>query len=123
MIVHKFGGTSIGDSGCFRNVAAILEKQWRNAQDDLHGDELPELVVVVSAMSGVTDQLTYGALAAAASDDKGYREIKAGLLAKHLACVDDLLESNTERLKVGGYIEDRLHELERSTAASPCWAN
>lgn len=113
MIVHKFGGTSIGDSQCFNNVADILEKQWRSSQHPDDPNQLPQKVVVLSAMSGVTDQLIYGALAAADSNDRAYREIKAGLLAKHLACVDELLSNNAERLKVGGFIEDRLHELEQ----------
>ena len=28
MIVHKFGGTSVGDAGCFANVADIVVKHY-----------------------------------------------------------------------------------------------
>jgi aspartokinase/homoserine dehydrogenase 1 len=45
-VVHKFGGTSVADAGCFRKVAQLVAaRSERN------------LAVVVSAMRGVTDQL------------------------------------------------------------------
>jgi len=45
-VVHKFGGSSLADAGCFRRVAAIVE-------------ESPEqrIALVLSACQGVTDQL------------------------------------------------------------------
>jgi aspartate kinase len=70
-------------------------------------------VVVVSAMSKVTNQLIAGARAAAEGRDTVYREIKAALLARHLAAVDALLTRSRARLDVGGFVEDRLHELEQ----------
>ena len=50
LIVHKFGGTSVGDAGCFANVAEIVAEHsgWTN------GAPARKTVVVVSAMSGVT---------------------------------------------------------------------
>ena len=101
MIVHKFGGTSVGNAERFAAVADIVLGQPQ------------ESVVVVSAMSGVTSQLIAGARAAAEGKDAVYREIKAGLLALHLDVVDALLTRSRERLEVGGFVEDRLHELER----------
>ncbi|MBU1878947.1 MAG: aspartate kinase, partial [Chloroflexi bacterium] len=53
------------------------------------------------------------ARAAAEGRDTVYREIKAGLLARHLEAVEALLNHSPERLDVGGLVEDRLHELER----------
>jgi aspartokinase/homoserine dehydrogenase 1 len=105
MIVHKFGGTSLGDARRFAGVADIVI--------DHHDDEgVPAgTVVVVSAMSGVTDQLVAGARAAADGRDGVYRQIKADLLSKHLEVVESLLQRNSERLQVGGLIEDRLYEL------------
>jgi aspartate kinase len=64
-------------------------------------------------MQGVTDQLIAGARAAADGRDTVYREIKADLLSQHLDVVETLLDDSRERLKVGGLIEDQLHELER----------
>jgi len=104
MIVHKFGGTSIGDAQCFANVADIIIE---------HHNRADQMVVVVSAMSGVTNQLITGARAAAEGKDIVYRQIKAGLLSRHLDVVETLLTHSPERLEVGGLVEDQLHDLER----------
>src|SRR5438270_2753433 len=48
LIVQKFGGTSVGNTDRIKNVAARVAK-YRNQGD--------QIVVVVSAMSGVTDNL------------------------------------------------------------------
>ena len=101
MIIHKFGGTSVGSAERIAHVADILIANTGPR------------AAVVSAMSGVTDQLISGARAAAEGQDGVYREIKARLLARHLEAVESLLTRSAERLEVGGYIEDRLHELER----------
>ncbi len=109
MIVHKFGGTSVGDVSRFANVADILLTRHPGRADGFQQGS----VVVVSAMSGVTNQLIAGARAAAEGRDMAYREVKAELLSRHLAVVDVLLTRSPERLEVGGLVEDRLHELDR----------
>lgn len=109
MIVHKFGGTSVGDAACFERVADIVLAQHGRGDHPAAA----ETVLVVSAMSGVTDQLILGARAAAEGRDSVYREIKAALLTRHLEALETLLTSSRERLNVGGLVEDRLHELER----------
>ena len=108
MIVHKFGGTSLGNAERFANVAEILTEYTRSTQD-LH----QKSVVVVSAMSGVTGQLIAGARAAAEGRDTFYRKIKAEILSRHLDVIESLLGQSSERLDVGGLVEDRLHDLER----------
>jgi aspartate kinase len=105
MIVHKFGGTSVGDAGRFEGVADIILEQHGT------GDERGKVVIILSAMSGVTNHLIAGARAAAEGRDGVYREIKAGLLRQHLEVVEALLDRSPERLEVAGLIEDRLHEL------------
>jgi len=45
-IVHKFGGTSLADAGCFRQVTEIVSKPRDT-----------NVAIVVSAMRGVTDRL------------------------------------------------------------------
>ena len=112
MIVHKFGGTSVGNAERFGAVAEIVLSHHGTSADAIKA-ETPAGVVVVSAMSGVTDQLMSGARAAAEGRDTVYRQIKADLLIRHLDVVETLLEDSRERLKVGGLIEDRLHDLER----------
>lgn len=112
MIVHKFGGTSVGNAERFGAVAEIVLTHHGTSVDAINAGA-PAGVVVVSAMSGVTDQLMSGARAAAEGQDTVYRQIKADLLSRHLDVVETLLEDSRERLKVGGLIEDRLHDLER----------
>jgi len=109
MIVHKFGGTSVGSAERIASVAEIVLETHSREKGASQG----ETIVVVSAMSGVTNQLIAGARAAAAGRDSVYREIKAELLSRHLQVVETLLTKSPERLDVGGLIEDRLHELER----------
>lgn len=109
MIVHKFGGTSVGSAERFAAVADIMAQQHHRRDDLLPG----ETVIVVSAMSGVTDQLIAGARAASENRDQIYRRIRTGLLTRHVEVVEALLTQNSERLEVSGLIEDRLHELGR----------
>jgi aspartate kinase len=109
MIVHKFGGTSVGNSERFGSVADIIIDSHRKNQ----APALAETAIVVSAMSGVTDLLIAGARAAADGQDTAYRDIRAQLLSRHLDVVDSLLTRGPERLSVGGLVEDRLHELGR----------
>jgi aspartokinase/homoserine dehydrogenase 1 len=103
----------VADAQCFGRVADILQGQ----RDYLSSRDLDSdgrgTVVVVSAMSGATDQLIAGARAAAEGKDAVYRHVKAELLGRHLAVVDSMLSKGRERLEVGGFIEDRLHDLER----------
>ncbi|MBC8448403.1 MAG: aspartate kinase [Chloroflexi bacterium] len=101
MLVMKFGGTSVGDA---QRIAAVA--------DIVRGNE-NKTVVVVSAMSGVTDSLIQAARAAAEGQDGVYRATRTKLLAHHLDTVDTLLSESCERLDVAGFIEDRLHDLER----------
>ena len=116
MIVHKFGGTSMEDGPLFGSVADILIQQQETTKPSLaenSGAKSGGMVVVVSAMSGVTDDLIAGARAAAEGKDSAHREIKATLLSRHLDVVESMLTHSRERLEIGGLIEEQLHELER----------
>lgn len=85
MIVAKFGGSSVGSGERIVNVARIVtDVRERTGQAP---------VVVVSAMSGVTDSLIEGATSAAQGDRATFVEIRKALADKHqaatLACVED----------------------------------
>ncbi len=110
MLVQKFGGTSVGNGGRLAGVADIIIRQHERPSIE---EGVTGTVVVVSAMSGVTDQLIAGGWAAAEGRDRDFREIKAGLLQRHLEAAEALLGSGPQRLEISGMIEDRLHELER----------
>ncbi len=114
MIVFKFGGTSVGSPRAIGAVAEIIARHRSGADG---GSTEPGvaggLVVVVSAMAGVTNSLIAAARAAAAGRTAECRDIKAALLRQHLAVVDELLGDCSEGLEACGQIEDALHELER----------
>ena len=102
MIVMKFGGTSVGSAERIKAVIDIVQS---------HHEQQP--IVVVSALSGVTNLLIDAARAAGLGQDAVYRQAKATLLERHLYVIDELLGECPERIEVAGLIEDRLHDFER----------
>ncbi|HEX8209303.1 MAG TPA: bifunctional aspartate kinase/homoserine dehydrogenase I [Longimicrobium sp.] len=78
-VVHKFGGTSVASAERYRAVAEILTRRPE-----------PRRVVVVSAMSGVTDALVR-TVERAGNRDPAYRDELAELRARHVAAIDGLL--------------------------------
>ena len=65
MIAMKFGGTSVGDVEAFAQVSKIVA----DAVDTQQKSGRPGVVVVTSAMSGVTNLLIDAAKRAAAGDE------------------------------------------------------
>ena len=80
----KFGGTSVGDGQAILRTSQLVKASV---------EEGYSVVVVVSAMSGVTDQLLRAARAAEQGEADVYRGIRMQLLTKHLqaigSCVPD----------------------------------
>lgn len=81
-MVHKFGGTSLADSTCFRQVAKIVADRPEERR-----------LVVVSAMAGVTDQLV-SAVHVAGKRDIGYRDIMGEVAARHRRAIAELLPAD-----------------------------
>ncbi|MBZ5537915.1 MAG: aspartate kinase [Acidobacteriia bacterium] len=77
----KFGGTSVGNADAIRHVARIVHA----AQADW-----PQVVVVVSAMGGVTDMLLKGAHTAAEGDGETFRVLAGELRGKHYDTLNNL---------------------------------
>jgi aspartate kinase len=101
-LAMKFGGTSVGNAQAHGQAADIVletRKDWDH------------LVVVVSAMSGVTDALTEGARTAASGDNQTYRAIVADLRVRHYRAVDELLDPNGERAQLLATVDDYLDEF------------
>ncbi|XP_048130477.1 bifunctional aspartokinase/homoserine dehydrogenase 1, chloroplastic-like isoform X1 [Rhodamnia argentea] len=80
--VHKFGGTCVGNSQRIKNVANIVMK-----------DDSERKLVVVSAMSKVTDMM-YDLIDKAQSRDDTYVFALDNVLEKHRSTALDLLEGN-----------------------------
>jgi len=112
----KFGGTSVGNVEAIRQAAGIVQEQTQRWD---------RLVVVVSAMSGVTDALLQSARAAASGDDRAYHSIIANLRDRHFDVVDGLLSAGREHAQlldvVEGYMDDlaefcqSIHKLREAT--------
>jgi aspartate kinase len=102
LLVMKFGGTSVGNATAIEQLAAITRAQletWDN------------VVVVVSAMSGVTDMLLQGAQAAIQAAHSS-RPVAIALLEKHLAASQELLGDSDEAAVLREQIEQLVAEFE-----------
>ena len=109
MITMKFGGTSVGKTDAFAQVADIVA----HAVATQSKTDRPGVVVITSAMSGVTNTLIDAAKAAAAGDEAPYREARSSLLVKHQLVAGQLIEDGVERAGLGRLFDDRLREFER----------
>ncbi|MFZ1709731.1 MAG: aspartate kinase [Anaerolineae bacterium] len=104
MLVLKFGGTSVGSADAFSQVAHIVAQA--RTRD-------PQVVVVTSAMSGVTNTLIAAAQAAADGQEEGYREARVALLVKHQVVAGQLVADGVERAALGRLFDERLRSFER----------
>ena len=86
LYVLKFGGTSVGSATAIGGAAAIVGETARDHQ----------VVVVVSAMSGVTDALLRSAHSAA-EGQQIYVEIATEIERKHAAAARELVRDDNER--------------------------
>jgi len=113
MLVMKFGGTSVGDA---RSIAATGEIVGRAARElKRHADGVSPVVVVVSAMSTVTETLLEAARLAAAGDERAMQEKLRYLREKHLQAVATLL-SGPERDSVSKAVGEILAEFQNICA-------
>ena len=78
--IHKFGGTSVSDSQCFRRVGDIVADRTNT-----------NLGIVVSAMGGMTDDLLK-LTALAERNDNGFREALSEIGKRYTRTARDLVE-------------------------------
>ena len=101
--IMKFGGTSVGDASCIARVVEIIRSA---ARDD-------DVVVVVSAMGGVTNKLIEAATLSEAGDRKAVATIFAELRKQHVAVVDTLISSPEERSRIRQKMQEVFQEGDR----------
>ncbi len=101
-LVMKFGGTSVGSTEAHQQTASIVVEHLKNWS---------RIVVVVSAMAGVTNALIKGAQTAAAGDKQTYRSIAADLRVKHYRVVDELITDATERTQLLAVVDEYIDEF------------
>ena len=94
MKVLKFGGTSVGTVTSLTAVKAIVE-----AQDK-------PVIIVVSALGGVTDMLIATAKAAAAGDTQGYLETFARIRSRHTDVITGIVPTDRQP-----YVSERARQM------------
>ena len=87
-LVMKFGGTSVGSVDALAQATQII----KNARE-----QYPRVVVITSAMSGVTDLLLKCATLAAQGNIDSLPEAESGLRAKHFSVADVLVTDKEAR--------------------------
>jgi len=101
-LVMKFGGTSVGSPDAIKQAATIVRKYARRWD---------KLVVVVSAMRGVTDRLIHCADTATTGDVTTCQNLIAALQTGHFDAITALLPDNDERASLQMTIDAYIAEL------------
>jgi bifunctional aspartokinase / homoserine dehydrogenase 1 len=101
--VMKFGGTSVGDASCIRRVIEIVRNHTQQGQ----------MVVVVSAMSNVTNKLIEAALQAEMGQQKNAMSILSELRLRHQSALSELISSAVECGRISQRMDDLFEECAR----------
>ena len=101
--VMKFGGTSVGDAACIARAADIVKS----------AASAGSVVVVVSAMSGVTNRLIDAAHHAEAGEAEFATRLIAELRTQHTKALKALLRDTQRAAEVEKSLSAVLAELER----------
>lgn len=107
MKVLKFGGTSVGSAESIKNVKSIISSQNSKA------------IVVVSAMSGVTNKLVEVNDLLSAGRSKEVENLLEEIKEKHLDLINRLFQDSEVREAVSGSFLDLLGQLQRTVTESP----
>lgn len=95
-LVMKFGGTSVGSAEALRQAAQIIKDARQ---------EFPRVVVVTSAMSGVTDLLLKSASLAAQGKVDSLPEAESTLREKHFSAIEALIHDQGRCAEVKAEID------------------
>jgi aspartate kinase len=101
-LVMKFGGTSVGSPTAITQTVEIIQR---------YKLEWDHIVVVVSAMSGVTDKLIRSAQTAAKGDIQTCMNIIADLQTHHQNTIAELFPDNGYQIRLGELIDTHISEL------------
>ncbi len=101
--VMKFGGTSVGDAACIARTGQIITKAAGESA----------IVVVVSAMGGVTNRLIEAATQAEAGNREKSADILSGLRSQHDSALEALIRRPEQRAVISEGLAEILAEGQR----------
>ena len=98
MKVLKFGGTSVGSVDSILSLKKIVESQTE------------QVVVVVSALGGITDKLIYTSQLAVKGDDL-YKTEFNDMVTRHHNMVNTIITDKAQRDQLINILDELLEEL------------
>lgn len=101
-LTMKFGGASVGTATALTQVLSIVMQEY---------ERWDHLLIVVSALDGVTDALIEAAHLAQLSNRRGYRRIVATLRVRHLSLIEQLPLGTPERNALQSDIDHLLFDM------------
>ncbi len=103
-LVMKFGGSSVADAESIKHVAKIIANYT----------EKNRIVVVVSALKDITNQLIEASEKARSGNTKAVKELVRNLKSRHLTTALEVVENSAARKKVEQSINKLIRELDRT---------
>jgi aspartate kinase len=101
-LVMKFGGTSVGSADAIIQAVDIIKSQFQLDKN---------LVVVVSAMSGITNQLIACAQDAAGSNQDAYLKGITAIKDRHYHSIENLPLKTKSKNEIKSYIDRNIKKL------------
>lgn len=101
-LIMKFGGSSVSTTSALTQVVSIVLQEC---------ERWDRLIVVVSALEGVTDALLEATHLAQMSNRRGYRRIVATMRTRHLALIEQLPLGTNERGALQADIDRLLFDM------------
>lgn len=100
MKVLKFGGTSVGSVKSILSVKQIVEKEAKRQP----------VIVVVSALGGITDQLLRTAKMAC-SGDEGWKASYQQMVERHHSMIDTIFQDPVDKIELFNQTDSLLEQL------------
>ena len=104
-VVMKFGGSSVGDYLSMRRVVRIVAQHINDHPDD-------RVILVLSAMKGVTDRILAVSKQAAEGDQKAVVSTVKNLTRRHKKTARDLISNKRVLSQVLAELDQLLLEFE-----------
>jgi aspartate kinase len=101
-LVMKFGGSTVGATTALMQVLSIVLHERENWD---------RLLLVASALEGVTDALIEAARLAQLGNQRGYRRLVANLRTRHLSLIEELPLGSSERAALEADLDRLLFDI------------